>query len=159
MQILCDYECLDSYSFCTSAESTLMTLVGMQLIARAYPYIAKRLLTDEAEELRGALEEFLIQNGSFRFRKILTLSFFVSQNNGMPPGSSLFCLPVRVSRICRWARLEDLINEGRKVGGIREEQLWSFLHWLVSEQKVTHACCFHSDKTFLSSLSCPQLPA
>lgn len=38
----------------------------LQLIARAYPYIAKRLLTDEAEELRGALEEFLIQNGSFR---------------------------------------------------------------------------------------------
>ncbi|KAG0574287.1 hypothetical protein KC19_VG250800 [Ceratodon purpureus] len=72
-----------------------------KLIARAYPYIAKRLLTDEAEELRGALEEFLIQNGSFR-----------------------------------WARLEDLINEGRKVGGIREEQLWSFLHWLVSEQKA-----------------------
>jgi predicted unusual protein kinase regulating ubiquinone biosynthesis (AarF/ABC1/UbiB family) len=72
-----------------------------RLIARAYPYIAKRLLTDEAEELRGALEEFLIQNGSFR-----------------------------------WARLEDLINEGRKVGGIREEQLWSFLHWLVSEQKA-----------------------
>lgn len=72
-----------------------------RLIARAYPYIAKRLLTDEAEELRGALEEFLIQNGSFR-----------------------------------WARLEDLIKEGRKVGGIREEQLWSFLHWLVSEQKA-----------------------
>lgn len=45
---------------------------GLQLIARAYPYIAKRLLTDEAEELRGALEEFLIQNGSFRSRKILT---------------------------------------------------------------------------------------
>ena len=38
----------------------------MQLIARAYPYIAKRLLTDEAEELRGALEEFLIKDGSFR---------------------------------------------------------------------------------------------
>lgn len=38
--------------------------------------------------------------------------------------------------ICRWARLEDLIREGRKVGGIREEQLWSFLHWLVSEQQV-----------------------
>ena len=44
---------------------------GLQLIARAYPYIAKRLLTDEAEELRGALEEFLIQNGSFRSRKTL----------------------------------------------------------------------------------------
>lgn len=38
--------------------------------------------------------------------------------------------------ICRWARLEDLIRQGRKVGGIREEQLWSFLHWLVSEQQV-----------------------
>jgi hypothetical protein len=36
------------------------------LIARAYPYIAKRLLTDEAEELRSALEEFLIKDGSFR---------------------------------------------------------------------------------------------
>jgi hypothetical protein len=44
---------------------------------------------------------------------------------------------IRVLQIFRWARLEDLINEGRKVGGIREDQLWSFLHWLVSEQKVT----------------------
>jgi aarF domain-containing kinase len=71
------------------------------LIARAYPYIAKRLLTDEAEELRSALEEFLIKDGSFR-----------------------------------WTRLEGLVKEGRKVGGIKEEQLWSFLHWLVSEQQA-----------------------
>lgn len=77
MLTTCDYERLDSYSFCTSAESTLMTSMGVQLIARAYPYIAKRLLTDEAEELRGALEEFLIQNGSFRFREILTLFKYV----------------------------------------------------------------------------------
>ncbi|CAK9875924.1 unnamed protein product [Sphagnum jensenii] len=72
-----------------------------KLIARAYPYIAKRLLTDEAEELRSALEEFLIKDGSFR-----------------------------------WTRLEGLVKEGRKVGGIKEEQLWSFLHWLVSEQQA-----------------------
>jgi aarF domain-containing kinase len=72
------------------------------LIARAYPYIAKRLLTDEAEELRSALEEFLIKDGSVR-----------------------------------WTRLEGLVKEGRKVGGIKEEQLWSFLHWLVSEQQVS----------------------
>jgi hypothetical protein len=32
--------------------------------------------------------------------------------------------------------LRSSIREGRKVGGIREDLLWSFSHWLVSEQQV-----------------------
>lgn len=69
---ICEYdgeECLDIYNSNIDIGIRLALWWVLQLIARAYPYIAKRLLTDEAEELRGALEEFLIQNGSFRSRK------------------------------------------------------------------------------------------
>lgn len=56
----------------------------MQLIARAYPYVAKRLLTDEAIELRCSLQEFLLKDGSFRFICVNQTESFRREQNGFP---------------------------------------------------------------------------
>lgn len=38
--------------------------------------------------------------------------------------------------LSRWSRLEDLVQQGDKQGGIKHEQFWTLLHWTVSEKKV-----------------------
>eukprot|EP00891_Asterochloris_glomerata_P009513 jgi/Astpho2/9513/e_gw1.00145.30.1_t len=41
-----------------------------KLLAKAYPYMAKRLLTDPAPELRTAFEEMVMDNGTLRWRRL-----------------------------------------------------------------------------------------
>lgn len=40
------------------------------LLGRAYPYVAKRILTDEAPELRSSLEDLILDNGKLRFNRL-----------------------------------------------------------------------------------------
>ncbi|GBF89170.1 aarF domain-containing protein, chloroplastic [Raphidocelis subcapitata] len=44
-----------------------------KLLARAYPYMARRLLTDPAPELRGSFEELVIKDNRFRWNRLENL--------------------------------------------------------------------------------------
>ncbi len=60
---------------------SLVTLEGIainidpnfKVLSKAYPYIAKRLLTDSSPELRGSLKDLLIKDGSFRWNRLENL--------------------------------------------------------------------------------------
>jgi predicted unusual protein kinase regulating ubiquinone biosynthesis (AarF/ABC1/UbiB family) len=60
---------------------SLVTLEGIaigvdpefKVLSKAYPYIAKRLLTDPAPELRTSLKELLFKDGSFRWNRLENL--------------------------------------------------------------------------------------
>lgn len=44
-----------------------------KVLSKAYPYIAKRLLTDPAPELRSSLRDLLFKDGSFRWNRLENL--------------------------------------------------------------------------------------
>lgn len=44
-----------------------------RLLARAYPYMAQRLLTDPAPELRSSLEDLVLQEGQLRWGRLENL--------------------------------------------------------------------------------------
>lgn len=44
-----------------------------KVLSKAYPYIAKRLLTDPSQELRTSLRELLFKEGSFRWNRLENL--------------------------------------------------------------------------------------
>ncbi|MBD2653750.1 AarF/ABC1/UbiB kinase family protein [Synechocystis sp. FACHB-383] len=46
---------------------------NFKVLSKAYPYIAKRLLTDQSEELRTSLKELLFKEGSFRWNRLENL--------------------------------------------------------------------------------------
>jgi predicted unusual protein kinase regulating ubiquinone biosynthesis (AarF/ABC1/UbiB family) len=60
---------------------SLVTLEGIainvnpefKVLSKAYPYIAKRLLTDPAPELRSALRDLLFKDGDFRWNRLENL--------------------------------------------------------------------------------------
>lgn len=60
---------------------SLVTLEGIainvdpnfKVLSKAYPYIAKRLLTDTAPQLRNSLQELLFKDGSFRWNRLENL--------------------------------------------------------------------------------------
>lgn len=60
---------------------SLVTLEGIaiginpdfKVLSKAYPYIAKRLLTDPSEELRSSLRDLLFKEGSFRWNRLENL--------------------------------------------------------------------------------------
>ena len=60
---------------------SLVTLEGIainvdpdfKVLSKAYPYVAKRLLTDPAPELRTSLKERLFKDGSFRWNRLENL--------------------------------------------------------------------------------------
>ncbi len=60
---------------------SLVTLDGIaisvdpdfKVLSKAYPYVAKRLLTDPAPQLRGSLQALLFQDGSFRWNRLENL--------------------------------------------------------------------------------------
>jgi predicted unusual protein kinase regulating ubiquinone biosynthesis (AarF/ABC1/UbiB family) len=59
----------------------LVTLEGIaigidpnfKVLSKAYPYIAKRLLTDPSPQLRSSLQELLFKDGSFRWNRLENL--------------------------------------------------------------------------------------
>ncbi|MEB3272487.1 MAG: ABC1 kinase family protein [Prochlorothrix sp.] len=60
---------------------SLVTLEGIainvdpnfKVLSKAYPYIAKRLLTDPSSELRSSLKDLLFKEGSFRWNRLENL--------------------------------------------------------------------------------------
>ncbi|MDJ1175425.1 ABC1 kinase family protein [Roseofilum capinflatum] len=60
---------------------SLVTLEGIainvnpnfKVLSKAYPYVAKRLLTDQSPELRTSLRELLFKDGSFRWNRLENL--------------------------------------------------------------------------------------
>lgn len=46
---------------------------NFKVLSEAYPYVAKRILTDNAPQLRTSLQELLFQNGSFRWNRLENL--------------------------------------------------------------------------------------
>eukprot|EP00775_Hariotina_reticulata_P010322 gene10322-10479_t len=46
---------------------------GYKLLGQAYPYIARRLLTDPAPQLRQSFEELVIKDGQFRWNRLENL--------------------------------------------------------------------------------------
>ncbi|MBD2578519.1 AarF/ABC1/UbiB kinase family protein [Oscillatoria sp. FACHB-1406] len=60
---------------------SLVTLEGIaigvdpnfKVLSKAYPYVAKRLLTDPSEELRSSLRDLLFKEGSFRWNRLENL--------------------------------------------------------------------------------------
>lgn len=46
---------------------------NFKVLSKAYPYIAKRLLTDPSEELRNSLRDLLFKDGSFRWNRLENL--------------------------------------------------------------------------------------
>ena len=60
---------------------SLVTLDGIaisvdpnfKVLSKAYPYVAKRLLTDPAPELRSSLQALLFKDGSFRWNRLENL--------------------------------------------------------------------------------------
>ncbi|AFY94591.1 ABC1 kinase family protein [Chamaesiphon minutus] len=46
---------------------------NFKVLAKAYPYVAKRLLTDTAPDLRNSLKELLFKDGSFRWNRLENL--------------------------------------------------------------------------------------
>lgn len=60
---------------------SLVTLEGIainvdpnfKVLSKAYPYIARRLLTDSSPELRGSLRDLLFKDGSFRWNRLENL--------------------------------------------------------------------------------------
>ena len=60
---------------------SLVTLDGIaitvdpdfKVLSKAYPYVAKRLLSDPAPQLRSSLQDLLFQDGSFRWNRLENL--------------------------------------------------------------------------------------
>jgi len=60
---------------------SLVTLEGIainvdpefKVLSKAYPYVAKRLLTDQSDQLRNSLQELLFKDGSFRWNRLENL--------------------------------------------------------------------------------------
>jgi predicted unusual protein kinase regulating ubiquinone biosynthesis (AarF/ABC1/UbiB family) len=46
---------------------------NFKVLSKAYPYVAKRLLTDPSEELRNSLRDLLFKDGSFRWNRLENL--------------------------------------------------------------------------------------
>lgn len=46
---------------------------NFKVLSKAYPYVAKRLLTDPSEQLRNSLKDLLFKDGSFRWNRLENL--------------------------------------------------------------------------------------
>lgn len=46
---------------------------NFKVLSKAYPYVAKRLLTDPSQELQTSLKNLLFQNGNFRWNRLENL--------------------------------------------------------------------------------------
>ncbi|GFH18502.1 uncharacterized protein HaLaN_15320, partial [Haematococcus lacustris] len=70
-----------------------------KLLAKAYPYMARRLLTDPAPELRHSFEDLILKEGQFRWNRL---------ENLMREGSKS-----QVQGLARqtWPRLERLLQQ------------------------------------------------
>lgn len=56
-----------------------------KLLAKAYPYMAQRLLTDPDPELRGTFEELMLQGGQLRWTRLRDLVRQSQKSQGFRP--------------------------------------------------------------------------
>jgi predicted unusual protein kinase regulating ubiquinone biosynthesis (AarF/ABC1/UbiB family) len=63
-----------SYEVCFAVAGLALSAdPNYKLLAKAYPYMAQRLLTDPTPELRETFEELMLQDGQFRWRRLINL--------------------------------------------------------------------------------------
>ncbi|KAJ9512695.1 hypothetical protein QJQ45_018800 [Haematococcus lacustris] len=89
-----------------------------KLLAKAYPYMARRLLTDPAPELRHSFEDLILKEGQFRWNRLENLMREGSKSQDFDP-SQLWLLAewilsptavgVRQSVIAELARMVDAV--------------------------------------------------
>ncbi|GFR42152.1 hypothetical protein Agub_g3004 [Astrephomene gubernaculifera] len=77
-----------------------------KLLARAYPYVARRLLTDPAPELRESFQELIIKDGQIRWGRFENLLQQGSRSSDWQPGQL-------------WLLAEWLLAPGAEAGGLR----------------------------------------
>uniref|UniRef100_A0A7S3QQ29 Protein kinase domain-containing protein n=1 Tax=Dunaliella tertiolecta TaxID=3047 RepID=A0A7S3QQ29_DUNTE len=92
-----------------------------KLLGKAYPYMARRLLTDPAPELRGSFEDLMLKNGQFRWHRLENLMEQGSKSQDFDP-SQLWLLAewllsdtagsVRESIVTEIARMVDAVAAG-----------------------------------------------
>ncbi|KAK9903264.1 hypothetical protein WJX75_001146 [Coccomyxa subellipsoidea] len=56
-----------------------------KLLGKAYPYMARRLLTDPAPELRGSFEELVLEGGRVRWSRVENLVVESAKSSGFDP--------------------------------------------------------------------------
>jgi predicted unusual protein kinase regulating ubiquinone biosynthesis (AarF/ABC1/UbiB family) len=129
---------------------SLVTLEGIaigvdpefKVLSKAYPYIAKRLLTDPAPELRTSLKELLFKDGSFRWNRLENLLLNAKGSREYDLGGSLdqavdYLFSER-GEFIRVRLADEVINSVDVVG----QNLWQTatlglqkrLGWAVEEQ-------------------------
>jgi hypothetical protein len=125
-----------------------------KLLGKAYPYMARRLLTDPAPELRCAraagpglrdtcsaagweaesADATGRSSGLYVCYCIVTAWSPVLSGWERPPRRSSFEeLVLDAGGRLRWARLDNLLAESRKSQGFDPAQLWLLADWLLTE--------------------------
>eukprot|EP00967_Tisochrysis_lutea_P052967 scaffold65728_cov25-Tisochrysis_lutea.AAC.1 len=79
-----------------------------KLLGKAYPYMARRLLTDPAPELRGSFEDLMLKNGQFR-RALMLLQVPYAYTEGMLCFDT-FCLQAPPLRAVRYSILTRALH-------------------------------------------------
>ena len=137
----------------------LSTDKDYKVIAKAYPYIASRLLTDPAPELRESLSEVLFKDGEFRWNRLENLLKEGGKNGDFSSGAALtplveFALKdagpgggnavrdlvenetVNVAESLAYGAFIDAIGEVRNVAesaGVQLPREWGPEHFLAQE--------------------------
>ncbi len=107
---------------------------NFKVLSKAYPYIAKRLLTDPSPELRSSLKELLFKDGSFRWNRLENLlkNAKDSQDYDFPTvvnQASSFLFSQRGDFI-RESLIEEIVNSLDILG----RRTWFNFSTLVKEQ-------------------------
>jgi hypothetical protein len=100
----------------------------VQLLGKAYPYVARRLLTDPSPELRQALEELLLKDGKFRWNRLENLMREGRKSQGFDDAQLWMLLD--------WLVSEQVRGSLELLGGLSQPVAfaWMLQDWLVSEQ-------------------------
>jgi len=112
-----------------------------KLLAKAYPYMARRLLTDPAPELRESFEDLILKDGQFRWSRLENLLREGSKSQDFDP-AQLWLLAewllspgasgVRESVVAEVARMVDAVA----AGDVRERIVQRTGSYTVAERLV-----------------------
>jgi predicted unusual protein kinase regulating ubiquinone biosynthesis (AarF/ABC1/UbiB family) len=132
---------------------SLVTLEGIaisvdpnfKVLSRAYPYVAKRLLTDPAPQLRASLRDLLFKDGSFRWNRLENLL----RNAGNSPdydfnqvlNQTLDFLFSERGTFIREQLIEEIVKAidtfGRRTFDRVSYSLWERIGWVEKQMPVT----------------------
>lgn len=141
---------------------SLVTLDGIaitvdpdfKVLSKAYPYVARRLLTDPAPQLRGSLQALLFQDGSFRWNRLENLLKNAGNSDDYDLDQVLdqtfdFLFSER-GRFLRDRVADELAKEIDKAGYGLVQQVARTL-WLQGPSKTTLTSLDRSDSPVTSS--------